>query len=109
MQIDITTAGMGEAGVIILIVIMALVTLITRLGGVFLMAHIAINYRVKRFIAGMSTSVLIAIVAPILISGDHGARAALVVTAMLQILIKKPLVAISAGILVAALTRYLAI
>ena len=42
MQIDITTAGMGEAGVIILIVIMALVTLITRLGGVFLMAHIAL-------------------------------------------------------------------
>lgn len=106
MQIDLTAAGLGEAGAIILIVIMALVTLVARFGGLFLMAQLSINYRVKQFIAAMSASVLIAIVAPLLISGDHGARVALVATALVQIVVKKPVIAIAVGIFVAALTRH---
>lgn len=106
MVIDLTANGLGEIGAFILIGLMALVTVITRLGGVFLMSHININYRVKQFIAAMSASVLIAIVAPMFISGDHGARVALITTAILQLTIKKPLLAISGGIVMAALTRY---
>lgn len=106
MEIDLTAAGSGETGTIILIVLMALVTVIARLGGLFLMAKISINYRIQQFIAAMSASVLIAIVAPVLITGDHGARLALLATAIVQITVKKPLFAISSGIVVAALSRY---
>lgn len=105
MEIDITAAGLGELGAIILIAVMTIVTLIARFGGLFLMAQISINYRIKQFIAAMSASVLIAIVAPVLITGDHGARLALLATAVVQITVKKPLVAIFVGIMVAALSR----
>ena len=53
MSID--TAGYGT---FIIVLIMAVVTLITRLGGVFVMSFVPINYRVQQFISAMSGSVL---------------------------------------------------
>ena len=46
MSID--TAGYGT---FIIVLIMAVVTLITRLGGVFVMSFVPINYRVQQFIS----------------------------------------------------------
>ena len=94
-------------GVGIVLLAMALVTLLTRWGGVYVMSFIPINHRVKRFIQAMSGSVLVAIIAPIALTGDLGARLALVTTAILMVLCKKPLPAIACGIGVAALVRLL--
>ena len=47
------------------VLVMALVTLATRWGGVFVMAFVPISDRARQFITAMSGSVLVAIVAPI--------------------------------------------
>lgn len=93
-------------GTLILILAMAVATLATRWGGVFIMSFVPISYRVKQFIGGMSGSVLVAILAPMAMQGDGGARLALATTAIIMLLVKKPLPAIAAGILTAALFRH---
>ena len=98
----IETTGWGT---LILILAMAIATLTTRWGGVFIMSFVPINHRVKRFIDGMSGSVLVAILAPMALQGDAGARLALLTTASVMLVLKKPLPAIAAGILAAALMR----
>lgn len=92
-------------GALLLILAMALVTLATRWGGVYVMSFIPIGYRVKQFIHAVSGSVLVALLAPLALEGDAAARLALLTTAVIMLLVKKPLPAIAAGILVAALVR----
>ena len=98
----IETTGFG---VIVVIGLMFLVTLSTRLGGVFVMSYIPISYRVKQFIQAMSGSVLVAILAPMAVTGDNGARLALLSTAVVMLMVKKPLPAITVGVATAALYR----
>ena len=54
-----------DLGTLLIILIMALVTLATRWGGVFIMAFVPISRRVQQFIRAMSGSVLIALLAPL--------------------------------------------
>ena len=90
---------------VLIILIMAIVTLATRWGGMLIMSYIPIGPRVQRFIHAMSGSVLIAILVPIALEGDHGARLALLSTFIVMLISRKPLIAISAGILAAAMFR----
>ena len=92
-------------GTLILVLLMALVTLATSWGGVYVMSYVPIGYRVRQFIGAMSGSVLVAILAPIAVQGDNAARLALVATAVTMLLSKKPLPAIAVGILTAAIFR----
>jgi uncharacterized membrane protein len=69
------------------------------------MSFVPIGYRVKQFIGAMSGSVLVALLAPMALEGDNGARLALLTTAGTMLLVKKPLPAIAAGILAAAIFR----
>lgn len=92
-------------GALITVLAMAIVTLATRWGGVYVMSLVPISNRVKRFIQAMSGSVLVALLAPLAVTGDHGARIALLITAVIMLVTKKPLPAIACGILAAALTR----
>lgn len=94
------------AGVFVLILIMLLVTLITRFGGVYAMSFVRISPRVESFINTMASSVLIAIIVPVAFTGDAGAIAALSVTGVTMLALKKPLPAIAAGIIAAASVRY---
>jgi uncharacterized membrane protein len=100
--VNIETSAIGT---LLLILVMALVTLLTRWGGIFVMSFVPIGRRVQHFISAMSGSVLVALVAPLAMNGDSGARLALLATAVTMLLLKKPLPAIAAGILVAALSR----
>ena len=97
-----------DLGTLLIILVMAVVTLATRWGGVFIMAFVPISRRVQQFIRAMSGSVLIALLAPLAAQGDGGAKLALLVTAGVALVLKKPLPAISAGIVAAALFRQLA-
>lgn len=101
MSID--TSALGTLAIIL---IMAVVTLVTRWGGIFVMSFVPIGRGVRRFISAMSGSVLVALLAPLAVNGDHGARLALLSTAIIMLLLKKPLPAIAAGIAVAALSRH---
>lgn len=94
-------------GVILIIAIMGLVTLATRFGGPFLMSFVKINPRIESFINTMASSVLIAILTPLAIEGDLGARLALGTTAAIMLATRKPLPAIGGGIAAAALARNL--
>ncbi|WP_313288969.1 AzlD family protein [Stutzerimonas nitrititolerans] len=92
-------------GALVLVLLMAVVTLATRWGGVYVMAFVPIGQRVRRFISAMSGSVLVALLAPMALEGDNGARLALLSTAITMLVVKKPLPAIAAGIVTAALFR----
>ncbi|MBS9954483.1 AzlD family protein [Vibrio alginolyticus] len=100
MMIDTTGTGTW-----LLIIIMAIITIVTRWGGIFIMSYVPINYRVQQFIAAMSGAVLIAIIAPMLITSDLGGKLALLVTAFGTLILKKPLFAILAGMFMAAVIR----
>ncbi|MEE4715188.1 AzlD domain-containing protein [Pseudomonas alliivorans] len=102
MSIEIS--GFGTLSIIL---IMAIVTLATRWGGVFVMSFVPINCRVQQFISAMSGSVLVAVLTPMAITGDNGARLALLTTAIVMLTLRKSLPAIAAGILMAALFRRL--
>ncbi|WP_165856895.1 AzlD family protein [Marinobacter sp. JSM 1782161] len=95
-----------ELGVLVIIAVMALVTLATRWGGPFLMSYVRINPRIESFINTMASSVLIAILTPMAITGDLGARLALGTTAAMMLILHKPLPAIAAGVAAAAGARY---
>lgn len=90
-----------------LVVGMALVTLVVRFGGVFIMSLFPLGPRGEGFINAMAGSVLVAVLVPVAIEGDLGGRLALLTTAVLMLLWKRPMPAIAAGILVAALVRSL--
>jgi len=103
--VTLETAG---SGALVIILLMAVVTLVTRWGGVFAMSFVPINRRTEQFISAMSGSVLVALLTPMAVNGDNGARLAFLATAVTMLLTKKPLPAIAAGIIVAALFRQLA-
>lgn len=103
MTVETTTWG-----VVALVAIMAMVTLVTRFGGVFLMSFVRINPRIESFINTMASSVLIAIVVPQAFSGDLGALMALVTTGAAMLVLHKPLPAITLGLVAAAGVRYFA-
>ncbi|AZZ46771.1 branched-chain amino acid transporter [Pseudomonadaceae bacterium SI-3] len=96
------------SGTLIVILIMAVVTLVTRWGGVFAMSFVPISRRTEQFISAMSGSVLVALLTPMAVTGDNGARLAFLATAVTMLLLKKPLPAIAAGIITVALFRHLA-
>lgn len=89
----------------LVIVMMAIVTLATRWGGVFIMSYIPLSDRVQRFIQAMSASVFIALIAPIMLETDIAGRLALITTFVLMLALKMPIVAMSLGILVTAMSR----
>ncbi|MFG6137416.1 AzlD family protein [Halomonas sp. B23F22_10] len=102
MTLPVTPAGAFTA-----IVLMALVTYLTRVGGVLVMSWVPIGPRVERFINAMGGAVLVAVITPMAVNGDHGSRLALVATLVVMLATQKPLFAIAAGVASAALWRLL--
>lgn len=94
-----------NVNILVLIVLMALITLATRLGGVYIMSLVPLKPGVQRFIQAMSSSVLVAILAPMALAGDTAARIAMLTTIAVMLVVKKPLIAITCGVLAAALLR----
>ncbi|MGP8292101.1 AzlD family protein [Vreelandella zhanjiangensis] len=95
------------ATALLAIVIMALVTFTTRIGGSIIMSRIPIGPKVERFINAMAGSVLVAVIVPLAAQGDWGARLGLLATLGAMLILHKPLVAIAAGMATAALWRLL--
>jgi uncharacterized membrane protein len=90
---------LGDVGIVLAI---ALVTLATRWGGVYIMSFIPIGYRVRQFIQAVSGSVLVAILAPMAYAGDERVRWALLATGVVMLVLRKPLPAIACGVVLAA-------
>ena len=87
------------------ILLMLLVTLATRLAGLWMMSMLPLHPRLQSFIQAMSASVLVAVVAPLALQGDWPARIGLSTTAVLMLTTGRTLWAIAAGIILTAVLR----
>ncbi len=59
--------------------VIAVVTYVTRIGGLVIMSRMSITKRIERSLGALAGSVLVAIVAPAALEGDLAAKAAVVV------------------------------
>ncbi|GAA3971975.1 AzlD domain-containing protein [Allohahella marinimesophila] len=85
--------------------VMTLATLSTRGGGVILMSVVPMGPRVQRFLRALSGSVLVALVAPAMLSGDWAIRAGAAVCLLAMLLQRGQLVALTTGVLTVGLVR----
>lgn len=70
------------------LIVAALTGFLTRILGVIIMQYVPLTKRVRRFLEAISSSVLIALIAPLIVYGDIGVKVAATV-ALITILISK--------------------
>ncbi|MBE0401439.1 AzlD domain-containing protein [Halomonas sp. FME1] len=78
----------------------------SRILGLLIMARIPLSPNIRLFIDAMSSSVLIAIITPIIVHGDGGTRFAALMAGAVAIILKSPLASIAVGIICAASWRW---
>jgi uncharacterized membrane protein len=98
----------GEGTALLAILGMALVTYATRAGGVLLMGFVPITPRIEAFLRHLSSSVLVALVAPAALKGDAAAIPAVAVTVLVMAVTRQMVLAMAAGVAAAALLRQVA-
>ena len=86
--------------------LLAVIAYGSRVLGLLVLSKVPLGPKVQRFVDAMSTSVLIAIVAPLIVYGDGGARLAALATTLVAILWRSPLLAIGLGMMAAAAWRW---
>ncbi len=89
------------------LLIMALVTYATRIGGFLIMVWIPLSPRVERFLDALSGSVMVALVLPMALSGDLAIKLAIAIAAVTMLITRNVVAAISASLLAAFLLRSL--
>lgn len=94
-----TVAALGA------VTLLAAVTLVTRFGGVWIMAYVRITPRIEAFLKYMSVSVLISIVATTTWAAGSRIWLAVVTAAAVMLLTRSTVGAMLAGTAVAALAR----
>ncbi|MFW5834123.1 MAG: AzlD family protein [Pseudomonadota bacterium] len=85
------------------IVLMAVITAFTRVGGAWLMRLVPITPAVEGFLASLSSSVIVAIVATVLARDGLREVAAVAAAVALMWVLRSPALAMGAGVLTAAL------
>jgi len=90
---------------IVAVVVMSLVTLMTRFGGVWIMSYVAITPRVEAFLKYMAASVLISIVVPATLAGTPRIWLAVAASVAAMIATGSTLGAMLTGTALAALLR----
>nr|WP_298965032.1 AzlD domain-containing protein [uncultured Halomonas sp.] len=78
----------------------------SRVLGLMVMSHVPLGLRVRRFVDAMSSSVLIAVITPIIVHGDGGVRLAAIAAGTVAVAFRSPLVSIAMGMLCAAGWRW---
>lgn len=97
LSVDVPTA----------LVVMALVTFATRIGGFLVMIWIPLSARVQRFLEALSGSVLVALVLPMAIHGDLAGQLALLVAAITMLATRNSVAAIAAAMIAVVALRAL--
>ena len=85
--------------------VMAVITFATRAGGLVIMSRVSISPRVERFLEALSGSVLVAIAVPATVNGDIATKIAVAASVVAMFAFKNTLLAMSLGVLVAAVVR----
>jgi len=91
---------------LIAITLMVVIAYGSRVLGLMVMSHVPLSPRVRRFVDAMSSSVLIAVITPIIVHGDGGVRLAAIAAGTVAVVFRSPLVSIAMGMLCAAGWRW---
>jgi len=92
----------AEFSPLLAIAIIAAVTLATRLGGAEIMRYVRLSPWVERFLTGLSTGVLAALIATVIARGGLREAAAIGAAILFAVTTGRPLLAILAAMAVAA-------
>lgn len=87
---------------------MAIVTYLTRIGGIWVMSRVRVTPVIERFLDAMSGSVLVAFIVPEALEGGWTVWAATAVTVAVMLLKKQMLLAVLSGVATAALLAMVA-
>ena len=85
--------------------VMVLATYLTRIGGVWVMHFVPLTQAVRRMLAGMANTVLLAVVIPYAWEGDWGMRAGILAGIVCMATTRRTVFSMAAGVLVTALYR----
>jgi uncharacterized membrane protein len=88
------------------ITLMVVIAYGSRVLGLLVMSHIPLGPNVRRFVDAMSSSVLIAVITPMVVHGDGGARLAAIAAGTVAIVLRSPLASIGVGMACAAFWRW---
>ena len=86
---------------------MMVITYITRISGVIIMARAGWNKRLEKFCTALSGSVIVAIVVPAIVSGDGSFRLAAGTAAVVMGMTNNALLAMGVGAVTASIIRIL--
>ena len=90
---------MSEQVLVTLVILgMGAITFATRIGGVVMMRFVPLTPAIERFLRYLSSSVLVAVLAPAAYDGDLAARATLVSAALVMYFTRNALAAMAAGV-----------
>lgn len=92
---------------VIAILGMAVATLLTRVGGFWMMSYITVSPKLERFLRHMAGGVLIAIVVAAAMKGDPAMWAGLAAAITAMLILRKSMTAILIGMVIAIGWRYL--
>ncbi len=86
--------------------VIAVVTYLTRIGGLVIMSRMSITKRIERSLEALAGSVLVAIVAPATFEGDLAAKAAVVAAIVIMLLTRNAVLAMTTGLAAAVAIRF---
>lgn len=91
---------------VIAIVGMAIATLLTRIGGFWMMSYVTVSPRLERFLRHTAGGVLVAIVTAAVMKGDPAMWAGLAAAVGVMLVLRKSMTAILIGMLLAIGLRH---
>ena len=101
-------AGLADTTALLIILGMAAVTYLTRIGGLWIMALVPLTGRVEAGLKALSGSMLVALVVPAALNGGRDFIVAVVIAVVLTAVTGRGLLAMICGVAAAALLRGLA-
>ena len=99
-------AEMMRTEILVVIGVMALVTIVMRTAGFWLMAYVPVTPRIRRMLAALPGSIIAAAVLPIVVEGGLVAAMAVVAAMAAMWLTRNDFAAVIAGMSVAAAARF---
>jgi uncharacterized membrane protein len=90
---------------VVALVAMMIVTYVTRISGVFIMARAGRSRRLEKFCHSLSGSVIVALLVPVIVSGDGIFRWAMAMAAAVMVVTGNSLLAMATGAALASLFR----
>lgn len=91
---------------VLAIVGMAIATLLTRIGGFWMMSYVTVSPRVERFLRHTAGGVLVAIVTAAVMKGDPAMWGGLATAVAVMLILRKSMTAILIGMVIAVGLRH---